>query len=474
MAMSAAQPHSDPSANRPPRRRAGRLAVALVATIGGLAVLGVGLARTVAGPAPSGPPVAAGPSSPGSRSPAAFSPPGTDGPSAPPLASLEPGASAGPSTAPTPTAPSPAEHRTAVLGARLQAELDRVRAKLAIPGVSVTILFPDGSRWSGASGLADIATRTPVGPSTAFAFASISKTFTSALILQLAAEGRLRLADSAAGLLPPLRFALDRRITVAMLLDHTSGLADYFLNPKIDRPLQSRPTSTWTADMALGYVGKRLAPPGKAWHYSNTNYLLLGLIAERLTGESLGTSIRTRLLEPLGLAATWDQLDEPAGATLAHGYRLPGTKLTATPVDLADGSGIAPFRSVVSAAGGAGAMAGTSDDLARWARALYGGRVLGSVGTALLLSGFSPTTGYLPGVAYGYGVQALSIAGHPSLGHSGRLLGFRGTVRHFALDGLTIAVLTNQSRADPGAILRALLPIALPSPPACRICAIPE
>lgn len=467
MALSAAQPHSDRTGNRPPRRRAGRLAVALVVTIGGLAVLGVGLARTAADPASGGlatPPSAAA----GGPSPSA-------GASLAPGTPLAPGAT--PGVSPGPTAPGPptaAERRLAVLGARLHAELDRVRAKLAIPGVSVTILLPDGSHWSGASGLADVATKTPVGPTTAFAFASISKTFTSALILQLAAEGRLRLADSAAGLLPPLRFALDKRITVAMLLDHTSGLADYFLNPTIDRPLQSRPSATWTPDMALGYVGKRVAPPGRAYHYSNTNYLLLGLIAERLTGEPLGASVRTRLLEPNGLTAIWDQVDEPAAAPLAHGYRLPGTKLTAKPIDLADGSGIAPFRSVVTAAGGAGAMAGTSDDLARWARALYGGRVLGPVGTALLLSGFSRTTSVLPGAAYGYGVQAISIDGHPSLGHSGRLLGFRGAVRHFAIDGLTIAVLTNQSRADPSEIVRALLVVALPSPPACRICAIPE
>jgi CubicO group peptidase (beta-lactamase class C family) len=109
-------------------------------------------------------------------------------------------------------------------------------------------------------------------------------------------------------------------------------------------------------------------------------------------------------------------------------------------------------------------MAGTSADLARWARALYSGKVLGPQGTAMLLSGFSKTTNYLPGVAYGYGVQAVTIDGHPSLGHSGRLLGFRSAVRHFPIDGLTIAVLTNQSRADPGLIVRALVAVAVPTP----------
>ncbi|MBA2718418.1 MAG: serine hydrolase [Chloroflexi bacterium] len=448
--------------------------MAIVVAIAGMAVLGVGLARTAAMPAPAATPrnVAGGPSAlPGSGSiPEVSAPPSTPSGSTPP-ATVGPGSSPGPEPSGGPTL---AERRMATLAVSLQAELDRVRARLAIPGAAVTILFPDGSRWFGGSGLADIAARTPVTATTAFALASISKTYTSALVLQLVGEGRLRLSDPAAGLLPPLRLAIDRRITVAMLLNHTSGLADYFLNPKIDRPLQSRPTAMWSADQALGYVGKSVAPPGARYFYSNTNYLLLGLIAERLTGEPLGVSIQTRFLEPLGLAATWDQIDTKARATLAHGYRLPGTKLTAKAVDLADGSGIAPFRSVVTAAGGAGAMAGTTDDLARWAQALYGGRVLGPDGTALLLGGFSPTTPHLPGVPYGYGVQAFSVDGHPSLGHSGRLLGFRGAVRQFPIDGLTIAVLTNQSRADPGEIVRALLNVIFAPPLACRICSTPD
>jgi CubicO group peptidase (beta-lactamase class C family) len=115
-------------------------------------------------------------------------------------------------------------------------------------------------------------------------------------------------------------------------------------------------------------------------------------------------------------------------------------------------------------------LAGTSGDLARWARQLYMGRVLGPEGTALLLSDFRATTNYQPGVVYGYGVQALSVDGHPALGHSGRFLGARSSVRHFSLDGVTIAVLINQSRADPAVIVRALLAIATPIGPICPEC----
>jgi D-alanyl-D-alanine carboxypeptidase len=460
------------------RRRPGRLAGALLATVAGLAVLGVGLVRTATGLAGPPPDLAAGASamaSPaalppgGSSAPGGGSSPGA-GPSSPspsgapppPTASPIPGSSARPVPTPQPGA--------AAIDIRLQATLDRLRTKLGIPGVSASIVFPDGRTWTGVSGLAVVASKTKVAPETAFAFASVSKTFTSALILQLVGEGKLRLSDPAAGLLPRLRLTVDRRITVGMLLNHTSGLADYFLNPKIDGPLQGRPAAAWTIDRTLRYVGKRLSAPGAAWHYSNTNYLLLGLIAERITGQTLAEAIRTRLLEPNGLGATWYQAGERSRAPVADGYRLPGTKVNVKPIDLADGSGLAPFRSVITAAAGAGAMAGTSADLTTWARALYSGEVLGPDGTALLLSGFSKTANYLPGAAYGYGVQAFSIDGHPALGHSGRLLGFRSVVRHFPVDGLTIAVLTNQSRADPAVILRALLAGAQPVPWTCPLC----
>ncbi len=454
--------------SRPTPRRAAstprRVAVGAV-LVTGLAVLGVGLAGAFGGPGSSSPPVLAAASSPPTGRPAGGSPAASVASTGPSPIVAGPQSPAPATSGPTPSSSAaPVDARTA-LERRLQSTLDRVRVKLAIPGASVAVIFPDGSIWTGASGFADVAAKTPVAPDTGFAFASMSKTFTSALVLELVAEGKLRLGDSAATLLPAgLPITVDKRITVGMLLDHTSGLADYFLNPKIDRALQRNPTRTWTPADALRFVGKPLSPPGKAWHYSNTNYLLLGLIAERATGQPLATSIRTRFLDKLGLGATWFQAVEKNRAPLADGYRVTSTKPTARPADLADGSGVAPFRSVVTAAGGAGSLAGTSADIARWARALYGGDVLGPVGTALLLSDFTRTTGYLPGVSYSFGVQALTIDGHPSLGHSGKLLGFRGAVRHFPTDGFTIAVLTNQSRADPAAIVRSMLKVVAPPP----------
>jgi D-alanyl-D-alanine carboxypeptidase len=440
-----------------PRPTVPRRAGAVFAAAAGLALVGAGWIGASGGFAtPAGSPggSSAVPVGPSSETPG-FTP--VPAPSASPspvaIASSSPAAS-------------PSPEPRALLENRLAGTLDRVRAKLGIPGVSATILFPDGSSWTGVSGLADVGGRVPVTADTPFAVASMSKTFTAAEILSLVDEGRLRLSDSAARFVPAgLPIKLDPRITIAMLLDHTSGLADYFLNPKIDPALLRAPTKTWSASDALRFVGKRLSPPGAAFHYANTNYLLLGLIAENVSGRPLPAEIRRRFLDPLHLAETWYQAAEDDRGLPAHGYRLPGTKPTAKPIDLADSTGVTPFRSVVTAAGGAGSIAATSGDLARWARALYGGDVLGPIGTALMLSDFTKATGYIRGVSYGYGVQALSIDGHASLGHSGRLLGFRGAMRHFPVEGFTIAVLTNQSRADPAAIVRSLLRIVVPPAP---------
>jgi D-alanyl-D-alanine carboxypeptidase len=249
-----------------------------------------------------------------------------------------------------------------------------------------------------------------------------------------------------------------------MLLDHTSGLHDYFLNPRIDRALQGDPSRRWSAARALTFVGRPYFPPGTNWHYSNTNYLLLGLVAERVTGRPLAEELRRRFLEPLGLDGTWYQAVEGTRPSLAHGYRVTGSGAKTRAIDLADGTGVAPFRSVVTAAGGAGSLAATSGNVAAWARALYGGRAIDGESLSLMLSGIDRVAGYRPRVPYGLGVQAIVVDGHRTFGHSGRFLGFRSVMRWLPDEGVAIAVLTNQSRADINPLVARLIRIALPEP----------
>lgn len=359
-----------------------------------------------------------------------------------------------------------------MLDGALQAALERFRKRAGIPGVSATIVFADGSTWTGVSGLADVAKGRPVTPETAFSLASISKTFVATLILELAGEGKLNLDASARTYLPTIR--IDPGVTVRQLLDHTSGLHDFFQNRKIDAALLGDRSATWDATRALGFVGKPYFKPGAGWHYSNTNYLVLGLLAERVAGVSLASQLRTRFFGPLDLSDTFYQAVERARGPVAHGYRFTGSKATLPPIDVAERSGIMPFRSVVTAAGGAGSVAATSRDVAAWARALYGGEVLDAEGLATMLGDVGATAGYHPPIPYGLGVQAPLVNGYRTYGHSGRLLGFQSVVRYLPDQRLTIAVLTNQSRSNPGVIVRELLKVVLPPvlPPAsvCDTC----
>lgn len=356
--------------------------------------------------------------------------------------------------------------------AALSLRLDSLRARYGLPGVSVAILFADGSMWRGTSGEADVEASRPVTPDTEFAVASISKTFLAALILGLAEEGQIDLETPVTSYLPTL--AIDPAITVRQLLDHTSGLHDYFYAPDIDKALLADRERVWTTQDALGYVGKPYFKPGKGWHYSNTNYLVLGMLAEEIGGRSVAAQLRARFLGPLGLDRTrYQGVEEPLGP-MARAYRFDGPDLDLPPIPLGDGTAVVPFTSVVTAAGSAGSIASTARDLVIWARALYGGAVLSPASRFAMVADIGVTAPFKPTVPYGLGVQAATIDGRPTLGHSGRLLGSRSVVRWLPDERIGIAVLTNQSRADPNIIARALLQVVLGTAPECAGCPSPD
>jgi D-alanyl-D-alanine carboxypeptidase len=357
---------------------------------------------------------------------------------------------------------------TPLVRAALDARLEALRKKAGIPGISATILFADGSVWEGAAGLADVAAGRRVTTDTAFPIASVSKTFTSALVLGLIEDGKLRLDSPVKPFLPTV--AIDPAITVRELLDHTSGLRDFYFGAGVDKALLVKRDQVWDAARSLAYVGKPFSKPGLSWHYSNTNYLLLGMLAEAVERAPVAAQLRERFLTPLGLDHTYYQFVEaPLGPTV-HDYRFNGPKATLPAIDLSDGTPVVPFTSVVTAAGAAGSIATTSADLARWARALYGGSVLDAASRAEMVGDIVRTVGYQPAAAYGLGVQLVQVAGHPALGHSGRFLGARAVVRWFPDLQVAVAVLTNQSRSDPSPILADLLKLALRPQSDCITC----
>ena len=309
-----------------------------------------------------------------------------------------------------------------------------------------------------------LATGLALTTATPFAVASVSKTFLAAEILTLAGSGNLDLEASVAALLPGVLVGgrpIDGRITVHQLLDHTSGLGDYLVDAAFDKAILADPTRVWTPAEVLLYAGKALAAPGVGHHYANTNYVLLGLVAERVSGRTLAAEFRDRFFGPLAMRTAYYQGAEPPTSEPARAYRYTTAKLD-TPVDVSDGTTIRPFTAILTAAGAAGSVAASPSDLARWARALYGGYVLAPSTIAEMVADAALTESLKPAAPYGLGVQVYEIDGRISYGHSGSLVGARTVMRWFPVEGIAIVVAANESRFDPAIVLRDLLAVISP------------
>ncbi len=252
-------------------------------------------------------------------------------------------------------------------------------------------------------------------------------------------------------------------VTIRQLLDHTSGVYDFFSNRSIDLALLGAKRRVWTPALDLRYVKSPYFAPGAGWRYSNTNYVLLGLIARRAGGASVPAQLRARFFEPLRLLSATYQGAELPRVPVAHAYTFATSSATARPIDQSDGTAIAPFTSVTTAAGDAGALAASSWDLARWARALYGGRVLRPESLAAMLD-VSRTAAFSPPRPYGFAVQQVTVGGWAAIGHDGRLIGTRAVIRYLPESRIAIAVTANQWRTDPDRVVAALVGIILPPP----------
>ncbi len=243
-----------------------------------------------------------------------------------------------------------------------------------MPGEAAAVQAP-GVRATAAVGDADPATGMPLTPDTPFRIASVTKTFVAATVLRLVEQGKLALDDPIAPLLDPATDELltsDRyrtaRITVQQLLDHTSGVFDYAASAAYDELNTTDPGRRWTADDQLRFAvehGDLLAAPGTRYHYADTNYVLLGQIVERATGESLPAAVRRLVgFERLGLDRTWWEQLEPAPAGVAaHAHQFYD--------DTFDNATLDASADLY----GGGGLVSTVSDVTTFFRALFEGRV---------------------------------------------------------------------------------------------------
>jgi D-alanyl-D-alanine carboxypeptidase len=294
------------------------------------------------------------------------------------------------------------------------------------------------------SGVADLRTGRPIRSEHRFRVASVTKPFVATVMLQLVAEGRLSLQDTVERWLPGT-LPYGDQVTIRQLLNHTSGVPDYVDAPIVELYSGNRLRS-WrpTELVALVADAPPAFPAGTAWSYSNTGYVLAGLIVERATGNRLGRELERRIFRPLGLRDTSFPTEFPfLVGPHTRGYSLHlDDELNPIEGELFDITDYNP-----SLAWAAGNMVSNVADLARFFRALLGGRLL----PGELLAEMKTPIEIEPGYGYGLGLEVSDGPCGPLFGHSGSIPGFTDIV-HNSEDGRhQVAVMLNAD-AIPAAV----------------------
>jgi D-alanyl-D-alanine carboxypeptidase len=334
---------------------------------------------------------------------------------------------------------------TQELRSRLQSVLDAFHEGGSLPGASAAVSLPDGSVIAVTTGEADTVRHIPMTPEARMLQGSVGKTYFAALALRLVGEGRLDLDARVSEYLGHLdwyrRVPNAGGITVRHLMTHTSGVMRYEFKPAFTSDLTAQPDKSWRPEELLSYVLDE-APsfaPGEGWEYSDTNFILLGMIMEEITGRPCYELIREEILDPLGLENTVPS-DSRTIPGLIQGYAGPDNPFGGTDeVLLADGRFV--INPQFEWAGGG--FASTPSDLARWARALYTGKAFDSSLLSLMLEGVPAQLG--PGSRYGLGVILTETPVGPSQGHSGFFPGYLTEMAYFPELDVAAALQVNTS-----------------------------
>lgn len=301
-----------------------------------------------------------------------------------------------------------------------QAALDAVRVQDEAPGAGAVVRDGD-QMWSLSSGTRVINEDLPFGPDHKMRIGSVTKTFTAAIVLQLVAENRIDLDASVETYLPGVvqgnGYDGDK-ITVRQLLNQTSGVAEYLSVEVLLNPVNQLETHTLAEVASWGLAHEPTFEPGTGWSYSDTNYILAGMIIEQVTGRAYDEQLRSRIIEPLGLTDTY--LPEPGDKVLprphVRGYVRKAVLGSGLFVDTTDF--IEPSMGLSG-----GGMVSTGADLTRFYQALLAGQV---VPPALLDQMLEPHD--FPDAAqpyYGLGIDRFPLpCGGSAWGHYGRWPGY--------------------------------------------------
>jgi D-alanyl-D-alanine carboxypeptidase len=328
--------------------------------------------------------------------------------------------------------------------------LDQLRAKFeelhtagSFPGGTASFAFAGGRRLGIAVGVSDRTTGRRMTPSDRMLLGSVGKTFASALALLLVHDGKFALDDPISRFLGAEpwfdRLPNARQITVRQLMTHTSGLVRYELNPRFLADLTANPDKVWTGQERLAYLFDAHPPfaPGEGWEYSDTNYIVLGMIIERTGGAPYYEQLHQRILQPHSLTRTIPS--DTRLLPIVQGYAGPNNPFGGTDEMIRNGT----FAINPQFEWTGGGLATTSDDLVKWAKLLYEGRVLPESLMDDLLTGVQARLG--PETRYGLGVIIRPTALGMTYGHGGFMPGYQTDVMYFPEMKLAIAVQVNSS-----------------------------
>jgi D-alanyl-D-alanine carboxypeptidase len=335
--------------------------------------------------------------------------------------------------------------QTTDLRQKLQAKLDEWHKSGKFAGATLGVCQADGNCFGLATGFSNLETKTPMKPTDLMLAGSVGKTFALATALQLVKEGKINLDDRIEKYLGAekwfARLPNAKDITVRQLMNHTSGLIRYEFKEQFTKDLTANPDKVWKPEELLSYLFDEKAPfeAGKGWDYSDTNYIVLGMIIERVTGKKYYDEATKRVLKPLKLERTFPQ-DKREIKGLIQGYAGADNPFGGKDLVLENGKFIINPQFEWTGGG----MVSNSEDLARWAKLMYEGKAFDASLLPEMLAGVSaPMLG--KETKYGLGVIIRPTRAGLTYGHSGFFPGYMTDMMYFPEYKIAVAVQVNSS-----------------------------
>lgn len=333
---------------------------------------------------------------------------------------------------------------TNVLKKELQMKLDEWHKAGKFPGATVGVVLADGESFGLAVGYSDRDAKIAMKPTDRMLAGSTGKTFAAATAMQLIRDGKIGLDDKVEKYLGKeawfARLPNAKDITVRQLMNHTSGLVRYEFKKEFTDFLTANPYKTWTPEERLAYLLDEKPPfeAGKGWDYSDTNYIVLGMIIERVTGKNFYDEANKRFVKKFKLSGTIPQ-DGRVLKGVIQGYAGPNNPFGGKDAMIENGKFVVNPQLEWTGGG----WASTGEDLARWAKLMYEGKAFDPSMVPIMLDGVPAKLG--PNVKYGLGVIIRPTGAGLTYGHSGFFPGYITDMMYFPEKKIAVAVQVNTS-----------------------------